>query len=372
MILKKTLQHTMKELGSFTRIDKLIPRTAQKGTALDTVRYVGRKREEPVALHVLDYDEEHVTEKDIGSVQECVPFKKSPAVTWLNITGVHDTSAIEEIGKIFSIHPLTLDDIANTTQRPKLEEYDNYLFIIVKMVSFSEKTKEVTIEQVSLIVGKDFVLSFQERQGDVLETLRNRIRNNTGRIRRLGSDYLMYGIIDAIIDHYYVILEQIGEQIEKAETRLLKSPDRYVLTTIYKLKHELIVLRKSIWPTREMVGTLLRTEHGLIDKAIGVYLRDLYDHTIQVVDTVETFRDMTSSMLDLYLSTVSNKMNEVMKVLTIFAAIFIPLTFIVGIYGMNFDYMPELHLTWGYYGVWGVMLSVVMGMIVLFKRKKWL
>ena len=369
---KNLLQNSIQKLSKSTRILKLLPKTEKKLENHDTIGYVGKKREEKIILHILDYNEKNFTEKDIKTIKECVPFKNGPTVTWLNISGVYDTNLIEEVGEIFGIHPLTLEDITNTTQRPKMEEYDDYIFIILKMVFFDEKTKEMSVEQVGLIIGKSYVLSFQEKPGDILESLRNKIRNSKGKIRHLGSDYLIYGIIDAIIDHYYVILEQLGEEIEFLEEDLLKNPNQKTLNSIYKLKQELVFLRKSLWPTREVIGTLQRIEHELISESIGVYLRDVYDHIIQIVDTVETLRDMTSSMLDLYLSTVSNKMNEVMKVLTMFAAIFIPLTFVVGVYGMNFDYMPELHSKLGYPIVWGVLLTIIIGLVIYFKKKKWM
>ena len=372
IMFKKSLQNSIQKLSKSTRILKLLPKTEKKLENHDTIGYVGKKREEKIILHILDYNEKNFTEKDIKTIKECVPFKNGPTVTWLNISGVYDTNLIEEVGEIFGIHPLTLEDITNTTQRPKMEEYDDYIFIILKMVFFDEKTKEMSVEQVGLIIGKSYVLSFQEKPGDILESLRNKIRNSKGKIRHLGSDYLIYGIIDAIIDHYYVILEQLGEEIEFLEEDLLKNPNQKTLNSIYKLKQELVFLRKSLWPTREVIGTLQRIEHELISESIGVYLRDVYDHIIQIVDTVETLGDMTSSMLDLYLSTVSNKMNEVMKVLTMFAAIFIPLTFVVGVYGMNFDYMPELHSKLGYPIVWGVLLTIIIGLVIYFKKKKWM
>ncbi len=362
----------VKDIIKKFKLSKLLPRIAQKAAVPGTIGYVGKKREDPIILHLLDYDQENLTERDIKTIKDSLPFKEGPTVTWLNISGVYNTKIIEDVGKYFNIHPLALEDIANTTQRPKVEEYDDYIFIIFKMAYFNQKAQDIVIEQISLIIGKDYVISFQEKQGDVLEPLRNRIRSSKGKIRRLGSDYLTYGIIDAIIDHYFTVLEQIGEQIETLEDRLITRPDQSTLNTIYKLKQELVFLRKSIWPTREVVSALQRAEHKLIDESISVYFRDVYDHTVQVVETVETFRDMASGMLDLYLSTVSNKMNEVMKVLTIFAAIFIPLTFIAGVYGMNFEFMPELGWRWAYLVWWGIIIIVIVGMIVYFKKKKWL
>ncbi len=353
-------------------ITRLIPRTAKPFSVPGTVTYVGKEREIPVKLHILDYDETNFTEKDLVSISESLPFKDSPSVTWLNITGVHDEKVIHEIGETFKIHPLVLEDIANTTHRPKVEEHDNYLFVIIKMAYYNVDTSEVVMEQVSLLVGKNYVISLQEKEGDILESLRERIRNNKGKIRKLGSDYLMYGIMDTVVDHYFSVLEHIGEEIEEIEEQLMHSATQQLLQRIYALKQELVYLRKSIWPMREVVSTIQRTEYDLVKQDTFIYFRDVYDHTVQLVETVETFRDMSSGMLDLYLSTVSNKMNEVMKVLTIFAAIFIPLTFIAGVYGMNFEFMPELKWKLAYPVWWACIIILTVSMLIYFKKKKWL
>jgi magnesium transporter len=363
--MKKSLLKTL-------NISRLIPRTGRPSAIPGTVEYVGKEREVPVKIHILDYNETDFTEKNLTTIAESLPFRESPSVTWLNITGVHDESIIHETGEIFKIHPLVLEDIANTTQRPKVEDHDSFIFVVIKMAYSNFESGEIVLEQLSLLVGKDFVISLQEKEGDILEGLRERIRNSKGRIRRLGSDYLMYGIIDAVVDHYFSVLEHIGEEIEGLEQQLMLSANQELLTRIYSLKQELVYLRRSIWPMREVVSTLQRTEHELISKDTFVYFRDVYDHTVQVVETVETFRDMSSGMLDLYLSTVSNKMNEVMKVLTIFAAIFIPLTFIAGVYGMNFEFMPELKWKLAYPVWWIVTIALVIGMLIYFRRRKWL
>jgi magnesium transporter len=353
-------------------ITRLIPKTGKPASIPGTVKYVGKVREGPVKLHVLDYNETEYTEKELENISESLPFKESPNVTWLNISGVHDEKVIHEIGEIFKIHPLVLEDIANTTHRPKVEEHDDFLFIILKMSYFNMESREVVSEQVSLVVGKNYVISLQEKEGDILEGLRERIRNNRGKIRKLGSDYLMYGIMDSIVDHYFSVLEHIGEEIEEIEEQLLISANQELLSKIYALKQELVYLRRSIWPMREVVSLLQRSDYDLISDDINVYLRDVYDHTVQVAETVETFRDMSSGMLDLYLSTVSNRMNEVMKVLTIFAAIFIPLTFIAGVYGMNFEFMPELKWKFGYPVWWAIILILSIGMLIYFRKKRWM
>ncbi len=352
-------------------ISRLIPKTGIPASVPGTVKYVGKLRKSPVKLHILDYHGSDYYEKDLATIAESLPFKESPAVTWLNITGVHDEKIIHEIGEIFKIHPLVLEDIANTTQRPKVEEYGNYLFVIIKMAYISAETNGIIMEQVSLIIGNNYVISLQEKEGDVLEGLRERIRSNRGKIRNLGSDYLMYEILDSVVDNYFSVLEYIGEEIEEMEGRLLQSASQQVLTSIYNLKQELVYLRKSIWPMREVISNLQRSDYKLVTKDTFIYLRDVYDHSIQVVETVETFRDMSSGMLDLYLSTVSNKTNEVMKVLTIFAAIFIPLTFLAGVYGMNFEFMPELKMKLGYPGWWALAIILAISMLIFFKKKKW-
>ena len=270
------------------------------------------------------------------------------------------------------MHPLVLEDIANTGQRPKMEDFDDYLFVVLRMLRLDEKDDETKTEQISIILGPDFVISFQERQGDVFDIIRERLRSKKGKIRKMGADYLAYSLIDAIIDNYFVILEKRGEIIEDMEDKIITNPRSETLQALHDLKREMIFLRKSVWPLREVINRLERSESPLINKSTFVYLRDVYDHTIQVMDSVDTFRDMLSGMLDIYLSSVSNRMNEVMKVLTIIATIFIPLTLVVGIYGMNFKYMPELDLPWGYPMVYVVMLVISGIMLVYFRRKRWL
>jgi len=353
-------------------IARFVPRTGHPASIPGSVKYVGVERESPVRLHILDYNETDFTEKELETLQESLPFKESPSVTWLNISGVNDEKIIHEVGELFKIHPLVLEDIANTTQRPKIEEHDNFLFVIIKMSYLKVETREVVLEQISLLIGKDYVISLQEKEGDILEGLRDRIRNNKGKIRKLGSDYLMYGILDAVVDHYFSVLELIGEEIEDLEDQLLMSASQELLTKIYSLKKELVYVRRSIWPMRELVSRLQQNEYDLIGEHTFVYLRDVYDHTLQVVETLDTFREMSSGLLDLYLSTVSNKMNEVMKVLTIFAAIFIPLTFIAGVYGMNFKFIPGLESRLAFPVWWACIIFMVVGMIYFFKRKKWL
>jgi magnesium transporter len=335
--------------------------------------HIGKKKIEKVRIRLIDYDEAQLQEKEPRSIEECFPFKDLPTVTWVNVDGLHDIKIMEKIGKHFNLHPLVLEDILNTEQRPKIEDFDDYLFIVLKMLYCDESEDEIRAEQISIILGSNFVLSFQERVGDIFNPLRERIRNAKGRVRKMGPDYLAYCLLDAIVDNYFVVLEKLGEQIEGMEEELVTNPTPETLQRIHNLKMEMIFLRKSVWPLREVVSRLERGESELIKDATGIYLRDVYDHTIQVIDTIETYRDMLSGMLDIYLSSISNRMNQVMKVLTIIATIFIPLTFVAGIYGMNFEYMPELKWHWFYpKAFWLVMLGVAGVMLVYFRRKRWL
>ena len=347
-------------------------RSAKIGLPPGTLIHIGERKTEKVRIRILDYDEAQFEEKDAKTIEECFPFKDKSTITWINIDGIHQIEIIEKLGNYFGLHPLLLEDILNTEQRPKMEDYGDYIFIVLKMFYLGEANNEIEAEQVSLILGSNFVISFQERGRDVFEPVRNRIRNAKGRIRKAGADYLAYTLLDAIVDNYFIILESLGETMEETEEQLTTNPNPETLQLIHALKKEMIFLRKSIWPLREVISGLERCESSLIHESTGAYLRDVYDHTIQIIDTVESFRDMISGMLDIYLSSISNKMNEVMKVLTIFASIFIPLTFVAGVYGMNFSFMPELKWQWGYFGILGVMALVGISLVVYFKRRKWL
>ncbi|OFW47815.1 MAG: magnesium and cobalt transport protein CorA [Actinobacteria bacterium RBG_13_35_12] len=352
---------------------KLVKKRSKKtGLPPGALIHIGDKKTENVEITLIDYDEAQYQEREIKKIEECFPFKDKPVVTWLNINGIHDAEIMEKIGEYFGLHPLLLEDIMNTDQRPKIEDFGDYIFIILKMIYNNEKKNEIEIEQVSLILGLNFVISFQEKEGDVFNSIRERIRRGKGKMRKSGADYLAYSLMDAIVDSYFLILEGTGEKIEEMEEKLIANPTPKTLQGIHNLKRDMIFLRKSVWPLREVISGLERTESSLIEESTGIYLRDVYDHSIQVIDTIETFRDMISGMLDIYLSSISNKMNEVMKLLTIIATIFIPLTFIAGIYGMNFAYMPELQWRWGYFGVLFIMAVVSITMLIYFRKKKWL
>ena len=337
-----------------------------------TLIHIGERKEKEVRFTIIDYDESNFQEKEVKTVEESFPFKETSTVTWINLDGIHQVDVIEKIGKHFDLHPLILEDILHTEQRPKLEDFGQYMYIVMKMLYFDETETEIRAEQVSLILAPKFVISFQEMVGDAFNPVRERIRNSKGRIRKMGSDYLTYALIDAIVDNYFIILEKFGEKIDFIEEELVTAPTPTTLQTIHDLKREIIILRKSVWPLREVINNLERGESQLIQKSTGIYLKDVYDHTIQVIDTIETYKEMLSGMLDIYLSSVSNKMNEVMKVLTIIATVFIPLTFIAGVYGMNFEYMPELGWKWSYPLVWLIMISMGIVMFFYFKRKKWI
>jgi len=334
--------------------------------------HVGEKKAEKIRITVIDYGEQSYQIKETETVEECFPFKETPTVTWINVDGVHDAEVIGRIGQCFGIHSLILEDIMTTAQRPKIEDMGDYIYIVVRMLNYHAKRREVQSEQVSLILGPNFVISFQEAGGDVFDPVRERIRTGKGRVRKMGPDYLAYSLIDAVVDNYFLILESLGERVESLEEELITNPRRETLHAIHVLKREMIYLRKSVWPLREVISALERAESDLIKETTGIFFRDVYDHSIQVIDTVETYRDMLSGMLDMYLSSVSNRMNEVMKVLTIIATIFIPLTFVAGIYGMNFRFMPELEWRWGYFVILALMLGIGVLMIFFFRRKKWL
>lgn len=337
-----------------------------------TLIYLGEQRTEKIKITVLQYNENTFIEKDFYDIPECFSFVESNSgmIKWINVDGIHNIQVVEEIGRLFNIHPLTLEDIVNTNQRPKFEEYDNYVVSVMKMLYYDS---EIHAEQLCILLKENLVISFQEvHGGDAFDVIRTRIRLGKGKIRKAGADYLAYCLIDAVVDFYFTLLEKTDERIELLEEELMGDPSREILNQLHHMKREMIFLRKAVWPMREMINSFQRSDSNLIHQSTEIYLRDVHDHTIRIIDTVETFRDLLSSMMDIYLSSMSNKMNEVMKVLTIISTIFIPVTFIAGVYGMNFDYMPELHSPLGYIITWIVMLSIMIYLLLYFKRKKWL
>lgn len=351
---------------------KLLKKRGKKiGAAPGTLVHVGERSQAAQRIHVIDYNQEHLDQREYPDAASCLPLRDTDSISWINVEGLHQVKVIETLGQGFGLHPLVLEDILNTDQRPKVEIYDDYIFIVVKMLLYDTEQEGVRTEQVSFVLGKKFVISFQECRGDVFDGVRERLRSGR-RIRFLGSDYLAYALVDAIVDSHFFILEKIGDEIEQLEDELLLDPSPESLNQIHRLRREMILLRKSVWPLRELVSELGREETTMVSRETAVFLRDVYDHTIQVIDTVETFRDLLSGMLDLYMSTVSNRMNEIMKVLTLIATIFIPLTFIAGVYGMNFEYMPELSWKWAYPAVWGIMIGVGVALVFFFKKRNWL
>ena len=347
-------------------------RSGKSGLPPGTLIHVGEQKAASVRITVMDYDAERFREHQLPTAQACFEYKETDTVSWINVDGLHDVNVMEALGEHFGLHALTMEDILNTNQRPKFDASESYIYIVLRMLTYDEQAHKINSEQVSLIIGANFVLSFQESVGDVFEIVRDRIRLDKGRIRKMGPDYLAYSLMDAVVDNYFSILEKLGDRIEQLEGRIFAEADGQLIRQVHMLKRELILLRKSVWPLRETINGLQKSESPLISDTTDIYLRDIYDHTIQVIDSIETFRDMTSGVVDMYLSNMSNRMNSVMKVLTIIATIFIPLTFIAGIYGMNFQYMPELRWRWGYAMSLLAMAAVALSMLTYFKRKKWL
>lgn len=330
-----------------------------------TLIYTGPSREERVRILVTNYSEKACAEEEV-TIERLAPPKHG--VSWINVTGIHDVELIRTIGEKFTLHPLLLEDVVHTEQRPKMEEFDQCIFLVLRML---ERQQRLTSEQISIVIGKDYVISFQETEGDIFDPIRERLRNTGTRFRRSGADYLGYALIDAITDHYFAILGEIGEEVEELNEELFENPSMSHLHQMQRLRHEVSAMRKSVWPLREAVRSLERSESGLIKKSTLIFLRDVYDHAVQVIENIEMLRDTIAGMLDLYMTSISNRMNEVMKVLTVISTIFIPLTFISGVYGMNFHYMPELTWRYGYFITLGLMLLIVIIMVLYFRRKHW-
>jgi len=337
-----------------------------------TVVYVGDAPATPPRLSVFDYTTGELRERDDSEIDDVLALRDSDTVSWINLSGLHDVDLIRRLGGHFGIHPLVQEDIANTSQRPKMEEFEDHLFVSLKMIYEDTASKELTFEHVSLIIGHRYVISFQETPGDVFDPVRERLRATHGRIRKLGADYLGYALLDVIVDHYFVVLEQFGSRSEELEEDILDNPTVATQKQINALRRSLIHMRRSVWPVREILGRLERLESPLVDPSTHPFLRDAYDHAVQVVDIVESLRDLVSGLTDLYMTVLSNRMNEIMKVLTIIGTIFIPLTFVAGVYGMNFEYMPELGYRYGYPIAWGVMLAVAALLLVFFRRRDWI
>lgn len=333
--------------------------------------HIGEKLVDRVSITLIDYTENSFKEKQVESMEDCREALVTPSISWINMIGLHDVSYFKQIQDVFGVHPLVLEDILHTAQRPRMEDYGDYIYVVIRMMFPDKDNHHIVSEQVSMIIGNEFILTFQEVEADIFNQIRERIRLSKGKIRRSGADYLAYCLIDAIVDNYFVILEEIGEKIENLQEQVLDQPAPDTLSAIHSAKRDMIFLRKALWPVRELVSGLMRSESMLIKESTNIFLRDVYEHSVQVIETIETLRDMLSSALDIYLSSTSNRMNEVMRVLTVISTLFIPLTFIVGIYGMNFENMPELKMRYGYAGIWIIMMLTVAGMIYFFKKRKW-
>ena len=347
-------------------------RMKKVGLPSETLMYTGDQALGKIDITLIDYDEQTFEERPVQP-DECVVYKNKPTATWINVDGVHNPPALEKLGECFGLHRLVTEDILSVVQRPKVEDFGDYLYIVVKMLTYDEKAKKVVPEQVSLIVGQNYLLSFQEGvAGDVFHLIRDRLRTGRGKIRKLGVDYLAYSLLDAVVDGYFVSLEKLGDRIDLLEEELISRPGRTSMEKLYHLRRELLFLHKAVWPLREVISSLVRRESPLIRETTVPYLRDVYDHVVQAIDSVEIYREMLTEMLEIHLTGVSNRLSEVMKVLTAISLIFMPLTFIAGVYGMNFKYMPELEWRFGYLLAWLVMGGIGVGMFFYFRRKKWM
>lgn len=347
-------------------------RSIKAGLPPGTLVHIGETPQEATGITLIRFDEETFHEEHVNSLERCTTILENGGVTWINVEGVHDIETIRVLGECLNLHPLVLEDIVSTLQRPKIEDYDDYLFLVVRML-LPQQDNDFASEQLSLVLGPNYVLTFQEGiRGDAFSATRERLRHSKGRLRSQGADYLSYALLDAIVDGYFSVLEGFGERLLELEEEVALHPTPRVLVQLNELKKEIIYLRKSVWPLREVLSFLERGDSDLIKGATRIYLRDVYDHTIQTIDTIETYRDLLSGMLDLYLSSISNRTNEIMKFLTVIGTIFMPLTFIVGLYGMNFKHMPELEWRYGYFAVLGIMLLISLGMVAYFRHKRWL
>ncbi|EKD73533.1 MAG: magnesium Mg(2+)/cobalt Co(2+) transport protein [uncultured bacterium] len=350
-------------------------RAKKIGQSPGTPFYTGNKKDVEPRVRVITYTESFFHEAIGKNLDECLAAleQPKPGITWITVEGLSNLPFIEQIAKRYQLHPLTVEDILHVEQRSKLEEFDGYFFTTLKLLSPLTGNRMFSIGEISIVFGKNFVISFLEHESKIFNSIEEKLRNSpTQRLRQHGSDYLVYRLIDTIVDQYFVVLEAIGERIGKIEDRIISSATPRVSRTLYRLRRQMLLLRKMIWPMREVISHLMQAEEKIITPFTRVYLRDVYDHTVQAIDTIETFRDMLSSMLDMYLSSLTNRMNEVMKTLTIIATIFIPITFVASFYGMNFQYMPELHWHAGYPLVISIMVAVVVAMLFYFRKKKWL
>jgi len=347
-------------------------RSQKAGLPPGSLIYTGDQVEGKTRINIVEYDEQAVHTREITSWAECPVMEGKPGVVWIDVSGISHVGNLEGLGECFKLHPLVLEDILNVDQRPKIEDYEDYLYIVIKAISSLPEVDEIVAEQISVILGPNYVLSFHENDDDLFKSIRERIVTAKGRIRKAGADYLAYSLMDLIVDNYFIVLEQFGERVEFLEDEVVLRAVPATLQKVHRFRNQMILLRRSLWPLREVVARLERRESLLISDATSVYFKDVYDHTIIAIDTVETYRDILSGLLDIYLSSVSNRLNEIMKVLTIFASIFMPLTFLVGVYGMNFKYLPELRWHYAYFGLWAIMISLAGAMVLYFRKRKWI
>ncbi len=346
-------------------------RSKKAGMIPGSLVHIGYAYQEKSKITLIRYDENFFEEKEVNSAADLHAIKDLPGNLWINIDGLQDVAMLEKIGHLFGLHPLILEDILNTDQRPKIEDLTDYLYVVLRNF-YHHESDALFSQQISIVLGKNFILSFQEKESKLFESVRERLRGDKGKIRKSGCDYLVHALIDNVVDNYFILLDNMEDRIEQLENDLIRQTTPAKLQSIHNLKRELIFLRKSLWPLRETISSLQRSDSPLIDEPNALYFKDIFDHIIAIIDTVDTFRDLLSGMLDIYLSSASMRLNEVMKVLTIIATIFMPLTFLAGVYGMNFKHMPELEWTWGYFGLWGVMLIIAALMIIFFRRKRWI
>lgn len=352
---------------------RLVRRAVKKpGLSPGTLVHTGVRKVDQVRVTYLDFDAQNVSEAETATIDACFPFKHTPTVTWVNVDGLHDVELVRQAGEHFGWHPLLMEDIVGTGQRAKVEEYEDYLFVVLPMLEWNAEHHLVEQEQLSLVLGKGYVFTFQERAGDAFDPIRERIRAAKGRLRTRGADYLAYTLIDAVVDQYFQVLERIGDHTERLEERVLAEPDQRTMIELHALKRELIGIRKVVWPMRDVTAQMVRDEEDMFTPETELFLRDVHDHTVQVVESVELLREVVSGAMELHLSMMGARTGEVTKVLTIMASIFIPLTFFAGIYGMNFEYMPELRIPWAYPTLLVAMATLAGGMVLYFRRKGWL
>ncbi len=345
-------------------------RFSKPGTAPGTLTAPEIRRVESVSITVMDFDAERLEERAVSTVEEALAVCRPSGVTWIDVVGLHDVGVVSRLGEHFHLHPLALEDVLSVGQRPKADEYEDHYFIVLRL--FHALSEGLESEQISLFLGDGYVITFQELPESVFDGVRDRLRNARGRIRSRGADYLAYALIDSLVDHFFPVIETLGEGIEDLEDEVMSDPQRDTVEQIHAIRKDLLMLRRAAWPQREVLAAMERFESERISRETRVFLRDAYDHAVQIMDMVETYRDLASGLLEIYLSSVSNRMNEVMKVLTIMATIFIPITFLAGVYGMNFKHMPELDKVWAYPAFWAVSVTTTLGLLWYFKRKDWL